>query len=115
MDARIGFFSGATTAGDVAFTLFFPGQGTGTFSCGGADGGAVTTGFTYNVADGSYASTSSASLTPCQINVDQYGPVGAFISGTFSGVVFANSTLGGAPQQVQIQSGTYSVSRLPDQ
>jgi hypothetical protein len=107
-------YTGATTADDRAFTLFFPGNATGTFTCG-SDASNVTTGFTFDTSNAMYASTSSASLTPCQIVVSAYGAVGSEIVGTFSGSVFANSTLGGAPQQIQISSGTYRVSRLPDQ
>jgi hypothetical protein len=105
--------SAAQIADQGTFTLFFLGKSAGRFACGG-DGGGVDTGLTYGTTNGSYSSTGSASLTPCQIDVTSYGPVGGLVTGTFSGVVFATSTKGGAPQQLDIESGTYSASRLPD-
>lgn len=107
-------YTGATAADDQAFTLFFPGDGTGTFACG-SDASNVTTGFTYDISTASYSSTGSASLTPCQIAVVAYGQIGGLVTGTFSGTVFANSTIGGAPPQVRISSGMYNVSRFSDQ
>jgi hypothetical protein len=107
-------YLGQMTTDDRSLTLFFQGKGAGTFACG-TDAAAVEIGLTYDTSEGSYASTSSASLTPCQIVVSEYGAVGNSVTGTFAGTVFANSTLGGAPQQVRITSGTFDVTRLPDQ
>ena len=88
--------SAAQIADQETFTLFFLGNSSGHFACS-ADGGGVDTGFTYGTANASYSSTGSPSLTPCQIDVASYGPVGGIVAGTFSGVVFATSTKGGAP------------------
>lgn len=75
---------------------------------GGAGGVAIL----FTGAVGQYSSTTA---TQCDISIDRFGLVGAIVSGSFSGELYATSRTGDTPQQIHVTDGEFQVIRSLDQ
>ncbi|HKQ70885.1 MAG TPA: hypothetical protein VJT73_16175 [Polyangiaceae bacterium] len=135
-DALSGFYSvskdqtlitahlpGTKVGEGTGLKLFVRGKMAGSFSCGDEPDGGLSIGMGYSWTQGltynaDYATTNSASATPCSIVIASYGAVGARLSGTFSGGLIAIGRTGPSatdpPQHMRVANGTFDLVRGAD-
>jgi hypothetical protein len=105
----------ADAGGNMKMTIFVPGNMPGQYSCSQNSTGSVVVGITVGESSATYST--SVSVTPCTITIDQYGAVGGSVAGTFSGTLAATMRVGNPPPPaaMTITDGRFDVTRQPDQ